>query len=143
MVPRAIALALLGLLLACPAEAQLPVGGQAVVCSQVFQVSQGAVALTRIVQGITNLSISICGWDVNAGAAAGTWQLQYGTGTNCGTSTTTLTPAYSLGINGVQVDHPPFASTTLPRQISGVNTDLCLVTTGTGPMQFILYYGQF
>lgn len=119
-------------------------GGQPVVCTQTFQVSQGAVALTKIVSGVAGKTITICGYVGNAGAAAGTFQLQYGTGTNCGTSTTALTPAFALGINGVLVDHGAnLGNITLPQQTGGVITDLCLVTTGTGPVQFLLYYGVF
>jgi hypothetical protein len=128
---------LLWLALTALAHAQ-SVGGQPLICNKSFQVSQGAVALTRIVQGTPTTVISLCGWDVNAGAAAGTWQLQSGTGTNCGTGTTVITPVYSLGINGVQVDHPTYASISLPQ-----GNDLCLVTTGTGPTALLLYYGQF
>jgi len=119
-------------------------GGQAVICTNTFQVSQGAVALTKIVSGVSGKTINVCGYVGNAGAAAGTFQLQYGTGTNCGTSTTALTPAYSLAINGVLVDHGAGnANISLPQLIGGVLTDLCLVTTGTGPVQFLLYYGVF
>jgi hypothetical protein len=142
MVSRAIALLFLLLCFPFPAKGQV-VGGQPLICTKTFQVSQGAVALTRIVTGVSGQVISICGWDVNAGAAAGTWQLESGTGTNCGTGTTVITPAYALGINGVQVDHPTYASISLPQLTGGVTTDLCLVTTGTGPIQFLLYYGQF
>lgn len=139
---RKLLIALLALLWAGPAHSQ-PVGPPALYCNQTFQVSQGATALTRIVQGQAGKVISVCGWAGNSGAAAGTFQLQYGTGTNCGTNTTALTPAFSLAINGVLVDHIANVGVSLPQQISGVQTDLCLVTTGTGPVQFILYYGVF
>jgi hypothetical protein len=103
-------------------------------CNQTFQVSQAATALTKIVTS-TNRVITICGWAFNAGAAAATAQLEYGTGTNCGTGTTVITPAFSLGINGVLVDHPGLPNIFLPN-----NNDLCLVTTGTGPMQVLIHY---
>jgi len=128
---------LLLLVLTEPAEAQM-VGAPSIACNQRFQVSQGAVALTRIVTGTATTSISICGYSSNAGAAAATWQLSFGTGTNCGTGTTAITPVFSLGINGVLVDHNIYAFFTLPQ-----NTDLCLVTTGTGPLQIMVFYGQF
>lgn len=130
-------LALVALLLATPVAAQ-PVGPPNINCNKTFQVSQGAVALTQIVAGVAGQSISFCGWTINAGAAAGTAQLQYGTGSNCGTGTTVLTPAYSLAINGVLNDHVAVAHASLPPANA-----LCLVTTGTGPMQIMIYYGQF
>ena len=136
MVSRAIAF-LFGLLLATAAAAQ-PVGPPQISCNKTFQVSQGAVALTQIVAGVAGQSISICGWTLNAGAAAATAQLQTGTGSNCGTGTAVVTPAYSLAINGVLTDHISLAYTSLP-----TGNALCLVTTGTGPMQVMIYYGQF
>lgn len=135
---KKLALGLFALLLACaPARAQT-VGSEAIPCNQSFQVSQAAVALTRIVQanptGQGNRVVTWCGWAINTTAAA-TAQLEYGTGTNCGTGTTPVTPAYALGVNGVLVDHNAFGSLSLP-----ANNDLCLVTTGTGPAQIQVYF---
>lgn len=129
--------ALLVLLSVAGAWAQ-SVGPAPILCNKVYQVAQGATALTKIVTGTSTTSISLCGWAVNAGAAAGTAQLEYGTGTNCGTGTTALTPAVSLGVNGSYVDHTVYVAQSLPQ-----NTDLCLVTTGTGPVQIMIYYGQY
>lgn len=124
--------------LASAASAQVPAGPNPIYCNQRFQVSQGAVALTKIVTNVSGKQITYCGWALNAGAATGTAQLQFGSGTNCGTGTTALTPAISLGINGTYVDHPPIGGFSLSRGI-----DLCLVTTGTGPMQVTVYYGIY
>jgi hypothetical protein len=115
-------------------RAQQAVGPPAIGCNQTFQVSQAAVALTKVITSGGRV-ISWCGWALNAGAAAGTAQLQFGTGTNCGTGTTVLTPAISLGINGAFIDHISIAHVSLP-----LNNDLCLVTTGTGPTQVMLYF---
>lgn len=124
---------LLGLALAAPAFAQNLSPG-VLVCNRTFQVSQGAVALTRIIQASGQV-ISLCGWTINTGAAASTTQFQFGTGTNCGTGTTVLTPAFSLPANFNLVDHPGNANISLPS-----NNDLCLVTTGAGPTQVLVYY---
>jgi len=121
--------------LASAALAQTTAGVQPVYCTQSFQVSQAATALAKIVSNVANKQISICGWSLNAGAATATAQLETGSGTNCGTSTVALTPAVALGINGVLVDHTPTAFQSLNR-----GNDLCLVTTGTGPMQVTVYY---
>lgn len=129
------------LLWAAPAAAQiLPSGPPGVpACNATFQVSQGATALTQIVSAKAGASIYVCGYVFNAGAAAGTAQLEYGTGTNCGTGTTAMTPAFALGVNGVLADRASFGSglATPP------GNALCLVTTGTGPMQVLIYYGQY
>lgn len=120
-----------------PAQAQT-VGQAPIACNASFEVSQAAVALTKIITHASGKQISICGWAYNTGAAAGTAQLEAGTGTNCGTGTAAVTPAISLAANGVYVDHVPFAATSLTQA-----QDLCLVTTGTGPSQVTVYYGQY
>lgn len=114
------------------------VGPAPIVCNKTYIVSQAATALTKIVTNTATQQISICGWALNAGAATATAQLKSGTGTNCGTNTASVTPEIDLGINGTYIDHTPYASTSLAR-----STDLCLVTTGTGPMAVTVYYGQY
>lgn len=123
--------------LTAPTGAQ-SVGGQQIVCDSVFQVSQGAVALTEIVAAEEGKQISLCGWAFNTGVAEAAVQLQYGTGTDCGTGTTPITPAVALEINGDYVDHIPYAFFSLPR-----DNNLCLVTTGAGSSQVMVYYGIF
>lgn len=134
---------LLALATAVPAAAQTG-GGQPVICNKIFTVNQGAVALTKVISGVAGDSISICGWTLSGGAAASSAALSYGTGTNCGTGTTTLLPIHNLPINGGLVDHVDFAQTPVPAvNASGVPIDVCLVTTGTGPITVVLYYAQF
>src|SRR4029077_13012621 len=135
---------LLALASAVPAAAQpTPGSGQLILCNKTFQVSQGAVALTKIVSGTLGTSINICGFSANAGAATATFSMSYGTGTNCATGTVTVTPVISLGINGFFIDHQASAGFAIPSvNASNVPNDLCLVTTGTGPLAFILYYAQ-
>ena len=136
-------LALLALLLSCGAAQAQVVGGQQIVCNKTFQVSQAATALTKIISGVSGTTINLCGWAANAGAATATFALSYGTGTNCGTGTTSITPVYSLAINGVLVDRSGIANIAVPQQnASGVLQDLCLVTTGTGPLAITIYYFQ-
>jgi hypothetical protein len=125
----------LGLTIAALAQT---VGPVPIYCNKSFQVSQGAVALTKIVSNISSKQISICGWALNAGAAAATAQLEQGSGTNCGTNTVAITPSISLGINGTYIDHIGPAAISLSQ-----GTDLCLVTTGTGPMAVTVYYGVY
>lgn len=112
-------------------------------CNKIFTVSQAAVAITKVISGAVGSSISICGFTYAAGAATGAATLSYGTGTNCGTGTTTLIPIISLAINGNIVDHTPVPHIPVPAvNASGVATDVCLTTTGTGPTTVILYYAQ-
>jgi hypothetical protein len=134
---------LLVLASAVPAAAQ-PTSAGGITCNQFFAVSQGAVALTKIISGVANKNISVCGFVFNSGAAASTVGLSYGTGTNCATGTTVWVPVVSLPINGLLVDKGDFASMAVPTvNGSGVPIDLCLVTTGTGPAVVIVHYAQF
>lgn len=128
---------------AVPAASQ-PGSAQPTICNKVFVVSQGATAITRIITGVAGQNISICGFVYNSGAAASTGTLSYGTGTNCGTGTTTLIPTISLPINGLLVDKGDFASIPVPAvNASGVPIDVCLTSTGTGPFVLVLHYAQF
>lgn len=112
-------------------------------CNKIFQVSQGAVALTKVISGVVGQSIGLCGFTFAAGAATGTASLSYGTGTNCGTGTVTLIPVISLAINSNITDHVGVPQIPVPQvNASGVAIDVCLVTTGTGPTSVVLYYVQ-
>lgn len=114
-----------------------PVGPPVIACNQNYQVSEGATSLTQIVALKSSTGIYVCGFVINSGAAASTAQLEYGTGTNCGTGTTALTPAFSLPINGSLPIISPYAWGFVP-----VGDALCLVVTGTGPAQVFVDYGQ-
>jgi hypothetical protein len=131
----ALALAL-GVLASGPAQPQIGgVGGAG--CGQTFQGTVGALAQI-VAAGATGQRVLVCGYEVTAGAATGTFQLEYGTGTNCGTGTTALTPAYTLGINGVLVSRSPVAQMQTP-----ANNALCWVSTGTGPVVATVYFGLY
>jgi hypothetical protein len=107
-------------------------------CNKSFVVSAGATAITQIVAPVAGQSLHLCGYDLNTGAAAGTFQLSIGTGSNCGTGTTSVTPAFSLGVNGVLVSRPGGVWYSSP-----VGSALCYTITGTGPMNALVSYGQF
>lgn len=125
---------------ASPAVAQLlPQGPPGLAyCTQTFQVTQGAVALTKIISNVPGKTIYVCGWDFDNQSAAQTIQFEYGTGTNCGSGTTALTQVFTVPANSFYVDHIPYASMAVPQ-----GNDVCLVTTGTSTTAIILFYGQF
>jgi hypothetical protein len=130
---------LLALASAVPAASQPSPFG----CNKTFQVSQAAVALTKVISGVVGQSIGICGYTFAAGAATGTASISYGTGTNCGTGTVTVVPIISLAINGNITDHTGVPHIPIPQvNASGVAIDVCLVTTGTGPTSVLIYYVQ-
>jgi hypothetical protein len=129
-----------GLALGFGSVAQAQVSGPpaALYCNQSFVVSAGATALTQAVAPVAGRAIHLCGYDLNAGAAAGTFQLSVGTGTNCGTNTANVTPAFSLGINGVMS-----ARNTTVWYSSPQGSALCYVITGTGPINALVSFGQY
>src|SRR3974390_1833068 len=96
---RALVLALV-LLLGTRALAQ-SIGPGPAYCAKSFFLSAGATAMTQQVAPIAGMRVVVCGYVLNAGAAASTFLLSYGTGTNCGTGTNALTPTFSLPINCV------------------------------------------
>lgn len=120
-----------------PASAQ-QVGPPALYCNKSFVVSAGATSITQIVAAVTGQAIHICGYDINAGAAAGTFSLTVGTGANCNANTTAVTPAFSLGINGVLS-----ARNTTVWYSSPPAYMLCYTITGTGPVGAVVSYGQY
>jgi len=131
--------AVLGLVLAglmsLAASAQPPTE---VLCSRSFTVSAGAQPATIGVAARAGFQIAICGYDINAGAAPGTFQLFYGTGALCSGSPVNLTPVFSIGINGVLVSRSSNASMTAPP-----GNAVCYNITGTGPINAVVYYSQF
>lgn len=120
------------------------VGGQQITCNKTAVGSSGA-ATTQVVAPITNPNqtageiIAVCGFDASAGAAAGTFQLIYGTGATCGTGTVTLTGVMNLTINGTISSTARNVSTPATQPAQG----LCAVVTGTGPVSWTVYYAQF
>jgi hypothetical protein len=119
-----------------PAKAQT-VGPPALYCNKSFVVSAGATSQAQVVAAVAGQSIHICGYDINAGAAAGTYQLTVGTGVNCNANTVNVTPVFSLGINGVLVSRAPIWFS------SAQGAQLCHTITGTGPINAVVSYGQF
>lgn len=109
-----------------------------IICNDTYPGTPPANATTKLISNITPQIISICGWEINAGAATVTWQFVHGTGTNCATNQVILTPVFYLAINGIQVSRSPYAQISLPP-----GRDLCVVTTGTGPLEILIYYAQF
>jgi hypothetical protein len=114
------------------------VGPSPAYCAKSFFVSAGATAITQQVAPVAGQRVMICGYVLNAGAAAASFQLEYGTGTNCGTGTQALTPQWSLGINGV-LSNGGFGV----GEATAVGSALCYTITGTGPLNAVVYYDQY
>jgi hypothetical protein len=119
-----------------PAKAQT-VGPPPLYCNKVFQISSGSAGAV-IANGVAGQSIHICGYDINAGAAAASFGLYVGTGSICTTNLTNIVPNMSLGINGVMVSRNTTVWYSSPPGYS-----LCFNITGTGPITAVVSYGQY
>jgi len=96
-----LALTFLVLLGFAPAQAQpTTIGpGNAILCNQGLQMAVGVTGVTQMLALATGQRIVICGWQVTNTASTGTFQLSTGTGSNCGTGNTVLTPVMSVGVS--------------------------------------------
>lgn len=101
-------------------------------------IGSSAAATTLTITGATGQQIHLCGWDVTSTAAA-TWQLVTGTGATCGTSTVNITAAHALGTTNVFSS----AGATPGRYSAPAGNNICVIVTGTGPVQWTIYYTQF
>ncbi len=66
-----------------------------IACDSSAQISLSTVTTTQAIALASNKSIYVCAMLIN-GAGATTAKLVYGTGTNCATGLTALTPAFTL-----------------------------------------------
>jgi hypothetical protein len=142
----AFALALGALALPWPGSPALSqqAGAQQILCSRSLNFSLGATSITQIVAASTGQAIHVCSVVLNAGAAAATYQLTVGTGTNCNANTVNITPIFTLGINGVLAFNNTVAWYSTPVPLPPLPAyALCHTITGTGPMQALVLYHQF
>lgn len=123
------------ILLSAPSRAQ-QVGS--IYCSQNAQYDASTNGATRVftANATSGRSVYICGYVVNVGATATNVRFSYGTGTNCGTGTTSLTPLFVLPIAGkAEDDSPVWRGLTVP-----AGNDLCIFTSAGNAVQAIVYY---
>lgn len=140
---RRLLLGLLALLpLEVPAQAQLlPQGpvGVAYCTKSVFGQITGVQAATTIIAGVAGQQIYICGTNLDTTTGTQTFQLVYGTGTNCATGQVAATTTYTIPANANIVDHIPYAAISVPAG----NSVCSVTTTATNVLQWTVYYGQF
>lgn len=96
-----------------------------------------AAATTNIITGTPNSVIHLCGWDVTA-TGASTFQIVTGTGATCGTGTIQITAAHVMtGSNTINT-----SAATPGRYSAPMGNSVCVIVTGTGPVQWTVYYTQ-
>jgi hypothetical protein len=117
-----------------PAHAQIPIS-----CTSTALYDASTNGTTQLVAAITNARIYVCGF-VFWSAGTANVQLQQGTGTNCGTGTVNMTPAFRFaGTSGVGVTslgNYQGLSTTLSQA-------LCINSSAGVAVQAIVYFAQF
>ena len=129
-----ILLLLLVLLLSIPADAQQgPACGQNAVVN-----AQGAATVKLVADPSGNARVYVCGWNLNAGAAASAFQFQGGTGAACAGGNAIVSGTYNLAINGSNTDTSAIARGMATAPGAG----LCMVVTGAGPLNGNVYYSQ-
>ncbi len=114
-----------------------PAFSQPAQCGRTAPGASGA-ATTLVVTGQVNGVVHLCGWDVTASAAS-TFQLITGTGATCGTNTINITAAHVMtGQNTINT-----SAATPGRYSAPAGNSICVVVTGTGPVQWTIYYALF
>lgn len=117
------------------------VGGaqtEVISCAQSAIYDTNTSGSTQLVGALGGKIIYVCGYSLFSAGGVNV-NLQYGTGSNCGTGTTKITPAYQLTAQTGLVDGSPYyrgLATTASQQ-------LCLNTSAGVAVQAIVYYTQF
>lgn len=127
------------LLISHHAHAQVRPYGAPIACNSSAYYDASTNGATKLVTGKSGKLIYVCGYTL-WGAGTGNVSLQEGTGTNCGTSTITLTPAFQVKAQ--------FGFADASDYWRGLNTlitgdDLCINVSAGVAVQAIVYYSQF
>jgi hypothetical protein len=96
-------------------------------------ISISVAGTTELVSAISGKAIYVTDWDVVAGGT-GTFQLEYGTGTNCAIGTTPLTGTYPATAQ--------FGRAGVGHLFIPAGDALCIVTTGAAASQGFVAYVQ-
>lgn len=128
------------LLIAVSTALAQPAGPVPTYCNKTAVGSSGA-ATTLAVTGVVGQNINLCGFIASAGAAVGTFQIITGTGAICGTGTVNVIGLVNLAINSSLPYSPSVAQYAMPT-VPTPNS-MCVVVTGTGPVSWTLFYGQY
>lgn len=108
------------------------------ICNQTAVYDSSASGNTQLVPAIAQTKIYICGYTLFA-AGTSNVGLTAGTGSNCGTSNSKLTPYYEFtSSTGMSDQSNNYRGLSTP-----ASQALCLYSSATSPVQAIVYYAQF
>lgn len=108
-------------------------------CDSVATYDASTTGSTQMVALASGQTIYVCGYAITTGGTATNVKLVYGTGSNCATGSTNLTPAYQLVANGGIVDRAPFWG---GMKTASANA-LCVNASAANAVQATVYYAQF
>jgi hypothetical protein len=109
-----------------------------VACDSSAQLSMTTATTTQVIALVAGKSIHICGFVLNGGGTS-TAKLVQGTGTNCATGPTDLTPTFSL-INGGSVA----LGTGLGRLMkTNAGSALCVTNSAAIAVRILIIYTQY
>lgn len=106
-------------------------------CANTAAISVTAGNTTEIVALTASQVIRVCGFSVSI-SLAGTAQWIYGTGTNCGTGTTVITPVWQFAAAGNLTIEGAFWKGLLVPPL----TDVCITSSGAVASQAVIFYSQ-
>lgn len=106
-------------------------------CNKIAILTAGPSAITQIIPAVAGQNINVCGWSVTNTGATGTFSLQTGTGSNCGTNTVTFIPSLNITNTAPSTDHVSDAWFSSPQ-----SSALC-VTPSVATISVVVYYAQF
>ena len=122
----------LALSVCAPAHAQMT---GPIYCSQSASLDVAAGTNRILIAGSS--PIFICGMDVS-NSAAGTIQIKTGTGSNCGTGTANVTPAFSFVAGPSKFGWGNFVGLG----VGATGLDICMTTTGAANTQIEIYFAR-
>jgi hypothetical protein len=98
---------------------------------------------TRLVPSATGIGgpIYVCGFTIGTNTATSV-KLVYGTGTTCGTGTTSITPAFTFAANAAGYGSVTDSSSFFRGLAVPAGNDLCINTSAGNAVQAIVYYYQ-
>jgi hypothetical protein len=113
------------------------VGG--IICDNSAIYDASTTGSTQLVALSSGKVIYVCGFSFYVGGTATNVKLVYGTGTNCATGSTSMTPAYQIVANDGIVDNHTFGNSLK----TAVSNALCINASAANAVQGTIYYTQF
>jgi hypothetical protein len=106
-------------------------------CNRSVLYTSASTGAQQVIAATNNQAIYFCGFTI-VGGATGTTQLSYGTGTNCGTGNSPITPTYSV-VSGTLIADAPANFRGL---LAPAGSAACINNSVASDAAWILYYAQ-